>query len=68
MLCWDQDRFGRWDSIEAGFQIKPFRDAGVSLVTLNDGKIDWNEYIGRLTYTIKQEGKHQFLRDLSTPG
>ena len=65
MLCSDQDRFGRFDSLDAGYWIKPFRDAGVSLVTLNDGAIDWNDFAGRLMYNIKQEGKHQFLVDLS---
>ena len=65
ILCWDQDRFGRFDSLEAGFWIKPIRDAGVSLVTVTEGPIDWNDFTGRMMYTLKQEGKHQFLRDLS---
>ena len=65
VLCWDQDRFGRFDSLDAGYWIKPFRDAGVTLVTLNEGPINWNDFAGRLMYNIKQEGKHQFLRDLS---
>lgn len=64
VLCWDQDRFGRFDLLEAGYWIKPFRDAGVALVTLNDGVIDWNSFAGRMMYSMKQEGKHQFLRDL----
>jgi site-specific DNA recombinase len=65
VVCWDQDRFGRFDSLDAGYWIKPFRDAGVTLVTLDDGPINWNDFAGRLMYNIKQEGKHQFLRDLS---
>lgn len=65
VLCWDQDRFGRFDPLEAGFWIKPMRDAGVVLVTVAQGKIDWTEFAGRILYTIQQEGKHQFLRDLS---
>src|SRR6476660_1606391 len=31
VLCWDQDRFGRFDPIEGGFWIKQFRDHGVRL-------------------------------------
>jgi len=38
ILCWDQDRFGRFDSVEAGFYIHPLRQAGVKLVTVAQGK------------------------------
>jgi DNA invertase Pin-like site-specific DNA recombinase len=65
ILVWDQDRFGRFDSLEAGYWIKPLRDAGIVLVTFKDGAIDWNDFTKRLVYTITQEGKHQFLRDIS---
>jgi DNA invertase Pin-like site-specific DNA recombinase len=65
ILCWDQDRFGRFDSVEAGYWIKPLRDAGVQLVTIPDGPIDWNTFAGRLVYQIRQEGKHAYLVDLS---
>ena len=65
ILCFDQDRFGRFDMIEAGSWIMPLRDAGVSLETIAQGVIDWNDFSGRLTYAVAQEGKHQFLRDLS---
>jgi len=65
ILCWDQDRFGRFDSVEAGFYIHPLRQRGVSLVTVAQGAIDWNDFAGRLVYTVQQEAKHQFLRDLS---
>jgi len=65
ILCWDQDRFGRFDMIEAGRWISPLRDAGVSLETVAQGLIDWNDFAGRLIYAVAQEGKHQFLQDLS---
>jgi DNA invertase Pin-like site-specific DNA recombinase len=65
ILCWDQDRFGRFDTLDAGYWIKPIRDAGVQLVTVAQGKIDWENFSGRLIYTIQQEGKHQFLVDMS---
>jgi site-specific DNA recombinase len=65
ILCWDQDRFGRFDSLEAGKWICPLRDVGVSLATIAQGKIDWNDFAGRLIYTIHQEGKHQYLRDIA---
>jgi DNA invertase Pin-like site-specific DNA recombinase len=65
ILCYDQDRFGRFDMIEAGWWIMPLREAGVSLETIAQGVIDWSDFAGRLTYAVAQEGKHQFLRDLS---
>lgn len=65
ILCWDQDRFGRFDSIEAGYWIHPLRKAGVRLVTVNEGTINWDDFTGRVMYSLKQEGKHQYLRDLS---
>ena len=65
VLCWDQDRFGRFDPIEGGHWILPFRDAGVRLETIAQGKIDWNDFAGRLIYLVQQEGKHAYLRDLS---
>lgn len=65
VLCWDQDRFGRFDPLEAGYWIKPLRDAGVRLETVAQGKIDWNDFAGRLIYAVQQEAKHAFLRDLS---
>jgi DNA invertase Pin-like site-specific DNA recombinase len=65
ILCWDQSRFGRFDSIEAGTWVAPLRDAGVSLETIDGGVVDWGDFAGRITYAVAQEGKHQFLRDLS---
>ena len=65
ILCWDQDRFGRFDSIEAGCWIYPLREAGVRLITVAQGLIDWNDFAGRMVYSIQQEAKHQFLRDLA---
>lgn len=37
VLCDDQDRFGRFDPIEAGWWIKPLRDLGIRLETVADG-------------------------------
>ncbi len=65
ILCWDQDRFGRFDSIEAGEWVSPLRRAGVELTTVCQGRIDWDDFAGRLIYQITQEGKHRFLVDLS---
>ena len=65
VIVWDQDRFGRFDSMEAGYWIHPLRKAGVRLVSVNEGIVNWDDFTGRVMYSLKQEGKHQFLRDLS---
>jgi site-specific DNA recombinase len=65
ILCWDQDRFGRFDSIEAGEWIGLLRRAKVQLVTVVQGHINWDDFAGRMIYQITQEGKHRFLVDLS---
>lgn len=65
VLCWDQDRFGRFDPLEAGYWIKPLRDHGVRLVTIAQGEIDWDDFAGRLIYTVAQEAKNSYLSDLS---
>lgn len=65
ILCWDQDRFGRFDSVEAGHWIFPLRNGGIWLHTVAQGRVDWNDFQSRMTYSIIQEGKHQYLIDLS---
>ena len=65
ILCWDQDRFGRFDSIEAGRWIYPLRHAGVWMHTVRQGRIDWNNFQSRMMFSIQQEGKFQFLLDLA---
>jgi DNA invertase Pin-like site-specific DNA recombinase len=65
ILCWDKDRFGRFDSIEQGYWVKPLRDVGVRLVTVAQGAIDWNSFGGRIVDAALAESKHEFLRSLS---
>jgi len=65
VLAWDQDRFGRFDPLDAGYWIYPFRRAGVRLETIAQGQIDWEDLTGQLVYSVNQLGKAQFLRALS---
>ena len=65
ILCWDQDRFGRFNSLEAGYWIHPLVKAGIHLATIAQGRIDWEEFTGRLMFAIQQEGKNQYLVDLA---
>ena len=65
VLAWDQDRFGRFDPLDAGYWIYPFRRAGVRLETIAQGRIDWEDLTGQLVYSVNQLAKAQYLRDLS---
>jgi DNA invertase Pin-like site-specific DNA recombinase len=64
ILCWDQSRFGRFDSLEYGFYVHPLRKAGVRLATVQDGVIDWDSFTGRVIGSLNQEQKHASLRQL----
>jgi DNA invertase Pin-like site-specific DNA recombinase len=57
ILCDDKDRFGRFDSIDQGYYVKPLRDIGVRLETVAQGRIDWGSFAGRVTDAVLQEAK-----------
>ncbi len=42
-----------------------FRTAGIRIVTCSDGEIDLTTFEGRIVHTVRQEGRHAFLIDLS---
>lgn len=65
VLCWDASRFGRFDMIEGAYWIRPLRDAGVTLVTLDRGEVSWNDFAGRIVWSVETEGRHAYLRDLA---
>jgi DNA invertase Pin-like site-specific DNA recombinase len=65
ILCWDASRFGRFDLIEGGYWIRPLRDAGITLVTLDRGEISWNDFASRIIWSVETEGRHAYLRDLA---
>jgi len=65
IVVYDRSRFGRFDSIDFGKAVAPLRDAGVELECLDTGVEDWSDFGGRVIGMVAQEGKHQFLTDLS---
>ncbi len=65
IICWDKARFGRFDSIEAGYYIFPLRQVGIHLATVTEGVTDWNDSTHRIVGSVTQEGKHQQLIDHS---
>jgi DNA invertase Pin-like site-specific DNA recombinase len=65
VLCWDLSRFSRNDPFELAFWTRPLRQAGVQVVTVCEGPQDWDSMAGRIVYTVQQEGKHAYLRDMA---
>lgn len=57
ILCDDQDRFGRFDSLTLGEVASPLRRAGVRLETAAQGLVDWNTFAGRLSSSILAEAR-----------
>src|SRR5262249_22372864 len=57
ILCDDKDRFGRFDSIDYGYYVKPLRDTCVWVEAVAQGRIDWNSCAGRIADTVTQEAK-----------
>lgn len=65
ILCWDQDRFSRFDPVEANYYWHILREASVKIVTVAQGELDFDDLGGWLCASVNQYGKHQFLRDLA---
>lgn len=65
IFAWDLDRFSREDIFDFAESIAPLRRAGVRLITVNQGEVDWQSLGGTLTTLINQHGNHEFLRKLS---
>ena len=65
ILCWDQDRFSRFDPLEANHYWFLLRQAGVQIVTVRQGPLDFSTLGSWLTASVTQHGKNEYLRDLS---
>ena len=65
VLCFDQDRFSRFDPIEANYYWHILNQSGVKIVTVTQGELDFADLGGWLTASVTQYGKAQYLRDLS---
>jgi DNA invertase Pin-like site-specific DNA recombinase len=65
VLCLDVDRFGRFDALDASGCVKRLRGAGVRLVTVNQGEIDWDGLAGQIVYTVQQGVAKEYSVKLS---
>src|SRR5262249_8365328 len=57
ILCDDNDRFGRFDSIDMGEIVAPLRRKGVWLESVAQGRSDWESFAGRVTKAVLDEAK-----------
>lgn len=65
ILVWDQDRLSRFDPMEANYYWFQLREAGVRVISVTQGELDWETLGGWLTASVTQHGKAQYLKDLS---
>src|SRR5262245_4906533 len=65
ILVDQKSRFGRFDAITYGYVVHPLREAGIKLVSVADGVVDWNSFAGRLVDAIGQETNQKYVVDMS---
>lgn len=65
IIVWDQDRFSRFDPMEANHYWYLLRQAGVKIVTVAKGELDFSTLGSWITASVNQHGKNEYLRDLS---
>ncbi len=65
VLCWDTNRFSRFDVLEANHYWFLLDKAGVHLATCSQGRVDWRSIGGWLTASIKQYGDAQHRHQVS---
>jgi site-specific DNA recombinase len=59
------DRLSRADPIDFGATVKPLRDAGIRLETVNRGPIDWKDAYGQMSLLMEQSGNNQYAKTIS---
>lgn len=65
VLTWRSDRFGRQDSVEGSFAAQTLRLNGKYLLTVTEGKIDWNTTEGRMKHFMTTEGNSSYVKSFS---
>lgn len=65
VLAWDVDRLGRYDPLDAGYWLYPFRQSGIEFETIAQGRLQLEDLTQQLMFSVVQHGKAQYLRDLS---
>jgi DNA invertase Pin-like site-specific DNA recombinase len=66
VLVWKTSRFGRLDSLEGADAKNTLRKAGVYLVSVKEGVIDWNTMAGRIMDALHSEMDHAYSASLAS--
>jgi site-specific DNA recombinase len=64
ILCWDQDRFSRFEPTEFFHYCYLLNQAGVRIETVAQGRLDLAN-MGWIVAGVNQQGKAQYVRDLA---
>lgn len=64
ILCWDQDRFSRFEPVEFFHYCHLLNQAGVRVETVAQGPLDLSK-MGWIIAGVAQQGKAQYVRDLA---
>jgi len=65
LICYDQSRFSRLDSIKGAADLQILRENNILLHTLLEGVIDLNSDSGRLITCLKCESNNKYSLDIS---
>jgi site-specific DNA recombinase len=65
VLCWDQSRFSRFYLMEANYFWHQLRQAGVTLETIKEGKLEFESLGGWLSASVQQNAKAEYCKLLA---
>src|SRR6185369_6459261 len=65
VLCWDQSRFSRFKPMEANFYWHQLSEAGVTIETIKEGKLDFDSLGGWLSVSVHQHAKAEYSKSLA---
>ena len=65
VLCWDQDRFSRFDLLEANHYWYLLDREGVWIETVNQGRLSFDDLGEWLKASVNQHAKASYVRDLA---
>lgn len=65
IVCWDMDRFGRFDTWENGHWVYHLRQRDVSVDTVKEGPQDWDSFGGQVIGAVNAGGNNNKVRKMS---
>ncbi|MCR9291335.1 MAG: recombinase family protein [bacterium] len=65
VLVWDQSRVTRSNPFDTFRELGPLKDAGITLVTMDKGPLDWTSITGIIMTAIESESNNGFVLKMS---